>query len=97
LKGFYERYHKQGLEIVSVNMGEDAQKVATFAHSMKIPWPQAVLSAAEHEAVSAATNIDGIPHFLVLDRQGVLRDADARKDLETTLSNLLAKESGQKE
>jgi thiol-disulfide isomerase/thioredoxin len=98
LKGLYERYHKQGLEIVSVDMGEDPQKVAAFARAKDIPWTQAVLSSAEYEAVSAATEIEGIPHFLVLDSRGILRDADApRQNLEKIVAGLLAAKAEQKQ
>jgi thiol-disulfide isomerase/thioredoxin len=93
LRRLYECYHKQGLEIVSINMGEDPEQVAAFVQAREIPWPQAVLSAAEHEAVTAATHITGIPHFVVLNRQGGLHSADARKNLEEILSRLLGAES----
>lgn len=97
LKGLYERYHEQGLEIVSINMGEDPKNVAAFVQAREIPWLQGVLPAAELEAVLAATGITGIPHFLILDRQGILRNADAREDLEKTLASLLDGQLEQKD
>lgn len=93
LKGLFERYHERGLEIVSIDMGEDRQKVAAFAHTREIPWQQAVLSAEEREAVSATTGIDGIPYFLVLDRHGILRNTNARGNLEKTVADLMGEKA----
>jgi hypothetical protein len=90
LKRCYERWHKDGLEVVGVSLDRDANTVRKVCTANGLSWPQ-VLAPADETARAlwqAAAGIESIPRILLIDPQGRLR-ADTPGKLEEEIAKLL--------
>jgi thiol-disulfide isomerase/thioredoxin len=110
LRDLQERHGKDGLRVVGLTRlygyYEDEQTwiddtppekefelIKAFAASHELTWPVGV--AAEGEALFATLGVAGIPNFIVIDRQGVVRGtflgetALVRKQIEDLVIELL--------
>ena len=88
-----KQYEGQGVELIAMNQGENAAKVKAFLSSAGIS-PRVALDT--RQAVGGKYGVSGIPHLVMIDRQGLVRVAqsglpqDAKRYLEPQLKNLLA-------
>jgi RNA polymerase sigma factor (sigma-70 family) len=91
LKGLYKKWHKEGLEIIGINLDQQAATAQKLAKSANLPWPQVWVPADDQarKLWQQASGIESIPRVLVLDREGILR-ADGAGQLEETIARLLA-------
>jgi thiol-disulfide isomerase/thioredoxin len=74
IKAAYEKFHAQGFEVIGVSCDTDKERLEKFLKRKDILWPQ--YFDGEQQAknkLTQAFGIDGIPHTLLLDRQGGLR------------------------
>jgi thiol-disulfide isomerase/thioredoxin len=75
VEGLYQKYHSQGLDIVSVSNDNSVAALKAFLKSHpQMSWPQ--LFDAKHPGwspMAANFGISGIPTQFVIDRQGILR------------------------
>jgi thiol-disulfide isomerase/thioredoxin len=83
----YEKYHKDGLEIIAVSQDEKEELVPKFVKVKKIEWPQWVGAAARQFAVD--WGVDSLPTEFVIDRKGRLHNANASGKLEEIVPRLL--------
>ncbi len=92
LIGLYEKYHKQGLEIIGVSMDDGGQeRVAKYVNEMKINYPILLGNS------SVADNYGGLrllPQTVFITRDGnivqTMIGIQSRKDFETVIEQLLA-------
>ena len=93
----YERFHPQGLEVLSVSLDqENASKVlAEFVKKHKMPWPQFYDGKYVDSTIARRYGINGIPHAFIVDGDTGLIMAegdDARgQKLATAIEEALAK------
>jgi peroxiredoxin len=87
LTELYEKYHKDGLEVIAVSLDEKEVLVPRFVKVKKIEWPQWLGPKARQFA--ADWGVEHLPVELVIDRKGRLRSADAVGKLESLLPKLL--------
>ena len=90
LKRMYEKWHKNGLEIVGVSLEMDADLVRKICKAKGLDWPQvlAPTDAKAHEMWKEAAGIESVPRVFLLDREGKLR-ADNPSNLEEEIAKLL--------
>ena len=69
LKELYEKYHDMGLEILSVSIDKDEKAWRKAMGEEKMPWPQ-ILAPESGKDVQKIYQFSGIPHVLVLDKDG---------------------------
>jgi thiol-disulfide isomerase/thioredoxin len=76
LKGIYERWHGTGLEVIGINLDEDAEKAKKACTRLALPWPQVMVPAEDkkRELWQEASGIGPIPRVLLVDGQGMLRE-----------------------
>ena len=91
IQKLYERYHDEGLQIVGISLDDNPQVVTKFLAEHRVPWPVAVPSKREQEALTAVTGVSAIPEYFVLDREGNLSSQSARGQLEKIIPELLAR------
>ena len=95
LKKVYEQYKDKGLEIVGISSDQQASDLQEFLkqhHDMS--WPQLFdASNPGQHALAKQYGVDSIPRYWLIDKNGVLRDADARADYEKQIPELLAEGS----
>jgi uncharacterized protein (TIGR03067 family) len=75
VRQLYDRWHKEGLEVISVSLDNDAEAVKKTCQRLNLSWPQVLVTAdqKQRELWQEASGIGPIPRLLVIDRQGVLR------------------------
>ncbi len=89
MKRTYAKYHSQGLEIIGISLDSDREALARFLEKEGIPWPQYYEPTGATNLLARTYGIDGIPEVWLVDRQGVLRELDARNDQEKKVETLL--------
>ena len=83
-----EKYRDKGVVVLSIDQGEDTQKVKTYVESKGLKLHVLLDSDSE---VSRMYGVSGIPTLFVIDKEGVVkaRVVGYRPDLEPALSEFL--------
>lgn len=89
LKRLYAKYNSQGLEIIGISLDSDKKALNRFVEREKISWPQFFDPAGETNRLAQSFGISAIPVAWLVDRQGLLRDLNAREDQERKVEALL--------
>lgn len=86
----YKKYKDKGLEIVGVSLDSEKDKWIQGIEDLNMTWPQmSDISGWETDAVKLYA-IQGIPHTVLLDKEGKIIDKNLRgKELDEKLSELL--------
>jgi thiol-disulfide isomerase/thioredoxin len=87
LKRLYDEYHPRGLEIVGVSLDDNQAQLRKFVQDRGVRWPQ-VFGRASQE-LRTEWGVRGIPTVFLVDRQGRLRNVEARGKLERLVPALL--------
>jgi thiol-disulfide isomerase/thioredoxin len=90
VKGAYEKLHPKGFEIVGISFDEKKSALQGFVLKEKMAWPQYFDGKGWDNRLGARFGIQSIPTMWLVDKKGVLRDIDAREDLEGKVQKLLA-------
>jgi thiol-disulfide isomerase/thioredoxin len=92
VKKAYADFHSRGLEVLGVSCDNNGSNLAEFlAENPDMPWPQ--LFDAAHpgwNALAVQNKVNAIPTMYLIDKKGVLRSVEARKDFEERIPELLA-------
>ena len=77
----YEKYHKDGFEVIGVSLDQDREALEKFVDEQKIPWPilfeQAEGDAWQHP-LATFYGISGIPTVILIGRDGNVITLNAR-------------------
>ena len=93
----YERFHPQGLEVLSVSLDRQnaTETLATFVKQHKMPWPQLYDGKYFDSVIARRYGINGIPHALIVDGDTglILADGDDARGqkLASSIAAALAK------
>lgn len=72
-----KRLHKKHagkLEVVGVSLDDSVDKIRAYIKKSGVGWPQVFGHGRAAPAVAEARRgVSGIPHYLIIDKQGVLR------------------------
>ncbi len=94
VKKAYADYHDKGLEIVGIDSDGNDAVTTDFIGKNEMPWVQLREESQSEEDHWHPLNkkffVDGIPTMFLIDRKGILRDVEAREDLETKVKALIA-------
>ncbi len=86
----YKKYKSKGLEIVGVSLDRTHEEWIKGISDLKITWPQMSDLSFWQSPVVEAYAIKGIPHTVLLDRDGVIIDKDLRgEELAKRLAELM--------
>ena len=89
VQAVYEKYHAQGLEVVSVPLDRDLAALQGFVASRKIAWPQIF---DDKGAMAKIYGVRAIPFALLVGRDGKIAAVNVRgDDLEIAVKAALAK------
>ena len=91
LKGFYDKYQNQGLEIFGVNMGEDREKWVEMIKSENLNWTNVMMQKRAGEKIAAANYyVLGTPSFILIGKNGkIIRRFISQSQLETEIQKNL--------
>jgi uncharacterized protein (TIGR03067 family) len=75
VRQLYERWHKEGLEVIGVSLDFDAETTKKTCQRLNLSWPQVLVPVEQkqRDLWQDASGIGPIPRLLIVDRQGVLR------------------------
>lgn len=90
VKKAYEKLHPKGFEIVGISFDDDKEKLQKFVSRERMPWPQFFDGEGFGNKFGQQYGINGIPTMWLVDKQGNLREMNARDGLEAKVEKLLA-------
>ncbi len=90
VKAAYEKLHPKGFEIVGISLDDDKEKLTDFVAEEKMAWPQYFDGLAWQNKLAKEFGIQSIPAMWMVDKKGILRDLNAREDLEKKVEKYLA-------
>jgi thiol-disulfide isomerase/thioredoxin len=90
VKMAYEKLHDKGFEIVGISFDTDKSRLLRFLETNELKWPQFFEGKSWENRYAVQFAIYSIPTMWLVDKQGKLRDMDARGGLEDKVEKLLA-------
>ena len=90
VKEAYAKLHGQGFEIVGISFDQDKDALETFIKKQAMPWPQYFDGEGWQNKFGQEFGIMAIPAMWLVDKQGNLRELEARDQLESKIEKLLA-------
>ena len=90
LKSVYKKYRSKGLEIVGVSLDQDREVFQKFVANQNMTWPQCFDGRGWENKVGREFEITSIPALWLIDRNGNLRELNAREGLAEKVEKLLA-------
>ena len=94
LKAAYERWHPQGFEIVGIALDDKEGPLRRFIKEKGLAWPQHFDGKGWGSQFAMKYGVFSIPTMWLVDRQGNLRDVNARGNLEDRIQALLNDSAG---
>ena len=91
IKQAYEKYHSQGLEVISINFDPTDAVIKEIVQKETIPWPQVFDGFPSGGPPWQKYGIRSLPTVWLIDQKGLLREQDVGSDLAKTVENILAK------
>jgi thiol-disulfide isomerase/thioredoxin len=90
VKETYDKFHSKGLEIVGISLDREKDNLTEFVSGHHMEWPQYFDGQEWQNKFAAQFHIESIPAMWLIDKQGNLRDINARADLSGKVEKLLA-------
>lgn len=90
VKEAYEKLHPKGFEIVGISFDQSKEKLTDFIKAEKMAWPQYFDGEGWKNKFGQEFGINSIPAMWLVDKKGILRDMNARADLEKKVEKYLA-------
>ena len=100
MKELYEKFNKQGLEIMGIHTQGAKAKARDFVADNEIPFRIAIDKADPEQKGKSVTikslyRVDSYPDYYLVDRNGILRFADlANKEIDRAIELLLKEKPG---
>ena len=96
LEALYKKWHKDGFEIVGINLDDKAETGQKRFKTLGITYSQVWVPSDENtrQLWQEASGMGSVPHLLLIDRDGVLRADGHIEDLEMTVAALMKKSNG---
>jgi hypothetical protein len=90
-EALYKKWHKDGLEVIGINLDDKAETGQKICTSLGLTYPQVWIPSEPktRELWQQASGISAVPRLLLIGRDGILR-ADGHDKLEEQLAKLMA-------
>ena len=92
LKKAFETYHAKGFEIVGISLDDNKKDLLGFMKKKGMPWPQYFDGKHWNNEISFRFGINSVPTQWLVDKKGILRQTNARFNLEALVEQLLKEE-----
>jgi thiol-disulfide isomerase/thioredoxin len=89
VKAAYTKYQPQGFEIIGLSFDQSREQLEALLKKEGITWPQYFDGKGWDSELAERYKISGIPTMWLVDKRGIIRDVNARADLETKIERLL--------
>jgi thiol-disulfide isomerase/thioredoxin len=68
----YKEYHSKGFEIIGISLDKDRAQLEKYMEDTGITWPQYYDGLSWNNKISRRFGIRGIPHVVLLDKNGAV-------------------------
>jgi len=86
----YQKYNRKGFEIVGISLDNNKENWEKTTEDLKITWPQFSNLKLWEEDGAVAYGVNGIPHTVLIDKDGIIIERGLRGDaLKFKLEELL--------
>lgn len=92
MKSAYDKLHPKGFEIVGINSDDEREQMQRVLDTAKLTWPQFFDGQGQTNRFAVEFGVITLPTMWLVDKQGVLRDLNARMNLEEKVEKLLSEE-----
>lgn len=86
----YKKHHEQGFEILGVSLDDEEKNFQALLKKRKIAWPQHFDGLGWETPLAKRFGIEQLPTLWLVNKQGMVVDLDADKDLAAKVAKLLA-------
>lgn len=90
VKAVYDKFHDRGFEIVGISFDRDKAALTKLVAREQMPWPQYFDGKHWDNDLGRRFGIQSIPTMWLVGKKGVVRDLEARQDLESKVARFLA-------
>jgi thiol-disulfide isomerase/thioredoxin len=90
LKSLYEKYRRQGFEVIGIGMNSEKDDVLRVIREKAIPWPVAMAENGQTNGIARDCGVDAVPDYWLIDSKGIVREIMADSELEKKIVFLLA-------
>jgi thiol-disulfide isomerase/thioredoxin len=90
VKAVYKKLHAQGFDVVGISFDGNKKDLEQFVKKQDLPWPQYFDGTVWDNKFGVQYGIKGIPAMWLVDKQGNVREQNAREDLMAKVEKLLA-------
>ncbi len=73
IQSLYARYHRRGLQVFGVSLGEGVEAPRDFRRYYALTFPVAFTDRTQAQELCRRLRINSIPYTVILDRQGAVR------------------------
>jgi peroxiredoxin len=74
IKEFYREHKGKGFEVIGISLDSDRKAVDDYIAKEKLEWPIVFSGAAWQDKTARYYNVNLIPSYWLIDRNGILRD-----------------------
>ncbi len=85
----YQKYHKQGVEIVGISYDSKKEDLLAFTKQNGMAWPQYFDGMGWQNKLGAMWGVHGIPSIWLLDKKGKIASTNGRENLAQQVEKLL--------
>jgi peroxiredoxin len=90
VKAVYNKFHPQGFEIVAISVDSNESSLRRYIKEKELPWPQHFDGKGWENQFAVRYGVFGVPTMWLVDKRGILRETNARFNLEQRVERLLA-------
>lgn len=90
IKQYYEKFKTRGFEIIGISLDSKKDVLKEFVDKVKVPWKIAFSGSGWQDKTAKLYGVNSIPSYWLIDRKGVLRHFNLRKEeLKAAIAALL--------
>lgn len=90
VKEAYDKLHPRGFDVIGISFDNNENALRNFVSDKNLEWPQYFDGKQWGNKFGVQYAIDSIPTMWLVDKKGVLRESNARDDLQGKAEKLLA-------
>jgi peroxiredoxin len=91
LKQYYEKFKARGFEIIGISLDSKREVLKKFIEKEKVPWKIGFSGDNRQDETVKLYGVKSVPSYWLIDRNGVLRHFNLRKEeLKKAIASLLA-------
>lgn len=95
LKELYKKYKDKGLEIVGISLDQSKSNLKKFIKKQKLDWIQTFSGKGWKDPTAKKYKVQGIPHMMLLSKEGRILSNAARGNLDELLEKHLGPNSSE--